>query len=199
MANVLRSLLTPLGYFEMADDARWQEYQKEVTTEGGSQDVLARGMQAWAALTDMSIVEKRRTTSGILTTEFMNALDKVMTKEVTESMWFRTEGEDWQSYCEDVERLFNQFVYKQPFEQPEERQVRDQWRRKWDFVKFDHLLHHMQKPLMLLTPTSVETLAMALGKVTEAHSEVSTWFIHITEPSACDRPVHIHACFSTCT
>jgi hypothetical protein len=158
----------------MTDEARWREYQKEIGTEGGgSQDVLTRGTQAWSALTETSIVEKRTTTAGILTGEFMNALDKVMTTEMTESMWFRSDGEEWQTYCDNVERLFNQFVYKQPFEQPEERQVRDQWRRKWEFVKFDHMVNHMQKPLMLLTPTSVETLAMALGKVTEAVSEVS--------------------------
>lgn len=173
MANILRSLLTPFGFFEMLDDARWREYRQEIVKDKPSPETMLRGMQSWGALTDTSIVEKRSTTLGIFTKDFMSALDKVLTKAQMERNWFTTEEEDWTVYCDAVERLFSQYVYKRPFEQADERAVRDQWRRKWNFVKMDHDDHHMQKPLVLLTPSSVETLVLALGKVRQSVAEVS--------------------------
>ena len=121
----------------------------------------------------------------------MNALDKVIIKERTESMWIRSEGNEWMLYCEDVEWLFNQFIFRRPFKQLKEQQVQDQWQQKWDFVNFYQGVHHIQMPLMLLMPTSVETLATALGKVKEAVTRISKWFIHIMKPSDCIWPVHI--------
>jgi hypothetical protein len=108
-------------------------------------------------LTDTNVVEKQRTTNGIMMMDFMNTL--------TECMWFKTDDDEFAMYCDDVKWLFGQFVYKRPFDQPETREVCDQWRRKWDFVKMDHSDYHFQQPIMLLMPTSVETLATALGKV----------------------------------
>ena len=173
MANILRSLLTPFAFFEMFDAERWKEYKKEIVKDDPSPETMLRGTQSWSALTDTAVVEKRSTTVGIFTKDFMNALDKVLTKAEMEKVWFQDDEDDWKVYCDAVERLFSQYVYKRPFEQPDEREVRDQWRRKWNFIKMDHDEHHIQKPLLLLTPSSVETLALALGKVRQSVAEVS--------------------------
>jgi hypothetical protein len=109
----------------------------------------------------------------MMTKEFMSGLDKVLGTESGVDMWFSTSAEDWEEYCEEVERLFDQFVYRKSFQEDEERQVRDQWRRKWDFVKMLHTESHFQRPLVLLTPSSVESLALALKKVSGSITEVS--------------------------
>jgi hypothetical protein len=179
MANILSSLLTPMGYFEMSDDKRWKVYKNETENENPSPDILAKGMQTWASLTDNGIVEARTMTTNILSEDFMTALDQVIGKDAMESMWFKVHGDDYMMYCEEVNRLFGQFVYAKPFEQPEAREVRDQWRRKWEFVTHDQSEDYFQKPLMLLTPSSVETLAAALGRVREATSEVSIVYLSV--------------------
>jgi hypothetical protein len=179
MANILSSLLTPMGYFEMSDDKRWKVYKNETENENPSPDILAKGMQTWASLTDNGIVEARTMTTNILSEDFMTALDQVIGKDAMESMWFKVHGDDYMMYCEEVNRLFGQFVYAKPFEQPEAREVRDQWRRKWEFVTHDQSEDYFQKPLMLLTPSSVETLAAALGRVREATSEVSIVYLSL--------------------
>lgn len=166
-------MLTPLSYFEMNDKAKWVEYQKETMVAHPSPEIVARGAQAWESLSNTSLVEKRRMALGMLTTEFLTALNDVSGRGRLEQLWFISEGNEWSHYCDNVERVFSQFVYKKPFELTEEREVREQWRRKWEFVKFDHGEHYMQKPLMLLTPLSVETLVSALGKVRQSVSEVS--------------------------
>jgi hypothetical protein len=176
MANVLCSMITPFSYFEMNDKARWQEYQEETKSKDPSPEILARGGQAWESMGNTSLASKRHMAPGILTTEFLQALEGVMNRDQTEEMWFATDGDEWDQYCDNIERVFVPFVFKKPFDQPEEqecRDVRDQWRRKWDFVKFDHGANYMQKPLMLLTPLTVETLSSALGKVRQAIAEVS--------------------------
>jgi hypothetical protein len=179
MSNIVRSMLTPMSYFEMTDNGRWSEYKKEVCEGSASATVVARGEQAWAALTDVEVVEKRGMIGGLLHRDFMNALDRVVPKESMEKMWFRSGGEEWDGYCDNVERLFSQFVYKRHLSEPDEREVRDQWARKWEFVKFDHGEHHMQEPVMFLTPTAVETLALALGRVERSLKEVSFLPIYV--------------------
>lgn len=114
MSNILSSLSTPMGYFEMANDAWWKSYQKELLTDEPLPDIVARGMQTWRALTDTTIVEKWRMTDGIIMIDFMNTLDQVMGKETTECMWFKTSREEFTMYCDDVEGLFGQFIYKWP-------------------------------------------------------------------------------------
>jgi hypothetical protein len=166
-------MLTPLTYFEMTDNVKWEAYKNEITAKEPSPEIFARGVQAWQSLANTSLVVKRLMTATILTANFLTALEKVLDRETMEELWFAPDGDDWKEYCDNVERVFSQFVYKRPFEQTDERDVQGQWRRKWEFVKFDHGANYPQKPLMLLTPLSVETLASALGKVDQALGEVS--------------------------
>jgi hypothetical protein len=105
--------------------------------------------------------------------DFITALEKVLDREHSEELWFVAEGDDWDEYCDNMERVFSQFIYKRPFEQLEDQDIQGQWWQKWEFLKFDHGANYLQKPLMLLTPLSVKTLASALGKVRQVLGEVS--------------------------
>jgi hypothetical protein len=123
MSNILRSMLSPFAFFEMSDEALRKQYCREVGKQDSVVDVLMRGTQAWGSMTEAEHVKRRQMVGGLMTKEFMSRLDQVLGKDMAVDMWFSTSAEDWEDYCEEVKRLFDQFVYCKSVQQDEERQV----------------------------------------------------------------------------
>jgi hypothetical protein len=175
IANIWRSLLSPMRYFEMQDNAKWAAYKAELALPKDEQgvDILRAGNTTWASLVDGVTVGKRRPLHSLLTESFMKGIVEVAVGEDMVDLLVGTSVEGWEEYCAQVESVFSTHLFLKPFEEEEERIVRDTFQRKWEVIKTNHGSNHFQRPLPLLTPNVVEGLGYLMGRIPNAQAEVS--------------------------
>ena len=79
MANIWRSLLSPMSYFEMQEDVKWTVYRNQIGLPASEQEVriMTAGSIAWASLIDASVVEKRQPLLRLLDLLVMAGINEV--------------------------------------------------------------------------------------------------------------------------
>jgi len=79
MANIWRSLLSPMSYFEMQEDVKWTVYRNQIGLPASEQEVriMMAGSIAWASLIDASVVEKRQPLLRLLDLLVMAGINEV--------------------------------------------------------------------------------------------------------------------------
>jgi hypothetical protein len=175
LANIWRSLLSPVRFFEMQDTAKWAAYKAELARPAAEQDAdsLRAGKAAWSSLVDVAVVEKRRPLYTLLSSSFMKGMiEAAAEQDIWELLVGSNNAEGWEAYCVEVESVYTTHILNKPFEDEDERNVRDLFQRKWEVVKENHRGNHFQRPLPMLTPNVVEGLGYLMGRINKAHAEV---------------------------
>jgi hypothetical protein len=175
LANIWRSLLSPMRYFEMQDNAKWAAYKAELAqpVDTRQEDILRAGIVGWASLVDSTMVAKRRPNYSLLNASFMKGMVEAAAEQDVLELLVGTNAGAWEGYCLEVESLFATHIYTKPFEDEDERQVRDLFQRKWELVKMNHFENHFQRPLPMLTPNVVAGLGYLMGRIPNSQAEVS--------------------------
>lgn len=188
MAGIWKGLLRPSKDFAMGEPGMLERYWEglEAEQDGGKmdEDVRQAARSSWASLLSPSSSEPRM---SLLTDEFMRELNVVKlgptmkVKQVgrrkemqyVDSVFTDSTTNVWNEYEEMTTEVMGRHILDVAFEETSDREVRDLWKVKWDFVTTDPRAVHYQRCLPLLTPSSLVVLAQALGRIEGAISEVS--------------------------
>ena len=191
LGNIWRSLLSAMSYFAMGEDVKWKVYREQLKLEVGARevDMLREGAIAWSSLSDSALHPNRVPLMKMLTATLMSGMNEVSSGQTAVDLLVGSGGGIWELYCERVEALFEQHILRKVFEEEEERKVQGMFRRKWEFVKFDHESNHYQRPLPMLTPSIVEGLGEIMSRISNAHAEVSVVWSNIILPFSTGPPV----------
>jgi hypothetical protein len=168
-----------MRFFEMEDSVKWAAYKAQLALPAAEQDVnlLRAGKVVWASLVDGTVAERRRPHYALLDGIFMKRMVEAAAEHNVLELLTGSNAEAWEGYCVQVEDVYANYILNKPFEDEDERNVRDHFQRKWEVVKTDHRGNHFQRPLPMLTPNVVEGLGSLMGRISTAHTEVSLSFV----------------------
>jgi hypothetical protein len=181
MGDLLFGLTTAFNYFEMSDNEVWKKFQamalRLMNGEGTEVDeeLQLAADRAWGSILLESEQEEREVSPTFLTQKAMDAIETTTSSFGVETWFAYGFGEAGRlvTYRDEMRRVFDVHFLKKSFADATDRKVQSQFLRKWEFIMTQHM-EHDQGPVMLMTPSSILSLADALSRVKMAGAEVST-------------------------
>jgi hypothetical protein len=178
LANIWKTLFSPMQYFEMDDAGKMELYFSELEkpSEVRSEDITRQGKIAWMSVVDKAIVSKRTPRMEMLTSGIMKQLGSMKAHSMTKLLVGALDENDdhWKKYRTVITDILNDDLIAIPFEEPEQRQVTMNFAKKLEWVMAYHSDLHYQRPLPLLTPEVILSLVQCMEMIPNALLEVST-------------------------
>jgi hypothetical protein len=148
LANIWKTLFSPMQYFEMDDGGKMQLYfsKLEKLSEVQSEDIMQQGKAAWMLVVDKAIVSKRTPWMEMLTSGIMKQLGSMKVNSMMKLLVGALDKNNnhWKKYQTMITDILNDDLIAIPFEELEQCQVMMNFGKKLKWVMEDHSNLHYQ-------------------------------------------------------
>lgn len=177
LARQARAIVTHFKYFEMLSNDIWKTYREEVKSNA---TVMEPTLATQCGSTWVTLLVGRDTSEmhdyGLYGADLVERLESIGLGEKSGYVTMMGEGGegDFDEYRMEVYSEIGSYFSMVPGTSELAMSVRMQALRKVEWILHPHGMYHYQRPLPLLTPSLVVTIAEMLELVPDAVSEVST-------------------------